>query len=117
MQIEKWILIEMLAKLIELKNKGILDYIEGEHKYPIKKTSRYEHCDLWWQVKNDEHWLEVKTLVMSGFQLRGSIDEIRNDLDKKNRLRPTDIFHHLTIVFPFSPNARRFLKQGVNRCF
>jgi len=114
MQIEKWILIEMLAKLIQLRKDGFVDNAEGEHKYPIKKTSRYEHSDLWWCVDHEQHWLEVKTIVVSKDQQRGSMDEIFKDLDKKNRLHPTDIFHHLTIVFPVESSNKKYWRNQLD---
>lgn len=100
MQIEKWILAEMLAELTKLRNEELLDDVEGEHKYRRKKTTRHEHCDLWWKAEGKQHWLEVKTIVISRDKQRGSIEEIAEDLEKKDRLNQNDIFHHLTIVFP-----------------
>ena len=144
-KLENWILVEMLAKLIELRDDGSLESVEGEHHYPLPKLRfsilytedierdldkgiisdvlrkgfedfcsrttlksmkplgenaivkkngeklrdgwivenndrRYfvrkrgsklnihaldhERCDLWWNYGNEEHWLEVKTLVI-----------------------------------------------------
>jgi hypothetical protein len=100
MQIENWILIEMASKLLQLKNAGFIADAEEGHKYPNKKSSRYEHCDLWWHINREEHWLEVKSIVFSKDGVRGSKSDIFIDLDKKFRLRSTDIFHHLAIVFP-----------------
>ena len=102
MKIEKWILIEMLAKLVELRNQGYLENVESEHNYSIKKTTRFERCDLWWTDNNCQHWLEVKTIVISKDQQRGSLEDVFKDLDKRNRLNQTDIFHHLSIVFPLN---------------
>ena len=99
MKIEKWILTEMLAKLIELKKDGVLDLVEGEHKFPIKKTTHFEHCDLWWKIKDFEYWLEVKTV-----KEQSDVDEVRKDFDKKNRLKNTDVFYHLSIVLVKSTN-------------
>ncbi len=74
--------------------------MEGEHKYPLIKSSRFEHCDLWWIQKGIENWLEVKTIVVGEFQSRGSIEDIRSDLSKPYRLRQTDKFHHLAVILP-----------------
>jgi hypothetical protein len=104
MQIEKWILTEMLAKLIQLREDGSIDSAEGEHKYPIIKSSRYEHCDLWWRVNSQEHWLEVKTVVQVDQQRWRR--QIRDDLEKWNRLRATDAFHHLTMVLPIESSSK-----------
>jgi hypothetical protein len=109
MQIEKWILTEMLAKLIQLTKDSFVNRAEGEHKYPNLKTTRFEHCDLWWLVRDEEHWLEVKTLVVSDEQQRGSLEEVIKDLEKRHRLRRTDKFHHLVIVFPIGPAKQGFL--------
>ena len=103
MKIENWILTEMLAKLVELKADGILYCVEGEHKYPIKKANRYEHCDLWWCAKGIEHWLEVKTL-----RSEKDLDEVVKDLGKRCRLRDTDVFHHLSVVFLELPITKDF---------
>jgi len=65
MQIEKWVLIEMIPRFQELQAQGHITHGECEHKYTIKKTTRYEHCDVWWQQDDDEHWLEVKTIVLT----------------------------------------------------
>ncbi len=102
MLIEKWILIEMLARLVELKKNGTLKQVEGEHKYPNLKSTRYEHCDLWWCEEQQEHWLEVKTIVPLRDRV-GWKKEINEDLDKPVRLRSLDVFHHLAIAFPLTP--------------
>src|SRR2546422_7750193 len=73
MQIEKWVLIEMLAKLVQLQKQGLVEYAEGEHKYPLKTGRVYEHSDLWWRVNNQEHWLEVKTIVFCKDKQRGNL--------------------------------------------
>lgn len=100
MQIENWILLEMRVKLEQLKENGTIDFAEIEHKYPIKKTRRFEHCDLWWSMNGDQHWAEVKTIVLANDEQKGKFEDIINDLDKNNRLRPSDFLHHLTYVFP-----------------
>jgi hypothetical protein len=105
MQIEKWILIEMVPRLKELRSRGTIERGESEHKYPIKKSTRYEHCDIWWQQEGQEHWLEVKTIVLTGGALLGSPDDIAKDLDKMNRLRAPYHYHHLGIVFPVQEGA------------
>jgi len=106
MKIENWILTEMLAKLVELEKDGVLDSVEGEHKYPEKKSSRYEHCDLWWRVKGNEHWLEVKTV-----KNEKEVREVVKDLEKRCRLRHTDIFHHLSILFSESSSMEDQRRQ------
>ena len=100
MQIENWILLEMRVKLEQLRKKELIDLAEIEHKYPLKKTSRFEHCDLWWSMNDEQHWLEVKTIVLAKDEQKGKFDDIINDLDKNKRLRSSDILHHLTFVFP-----------------
>jgi hypothetical protein len=99
MKIEKWILTEMLSKLIELRKNEVLNLVEGEHKFPIKKKRNFEHCDLWWKIKDFEYWLEVKTV-----KEQSDVDEVRKDFDKKNRLKNTDVFYHLSIVLVKSTN-------------
>ncbi len=101
MLIEKWMLVEMLAKLLQLKKDGSVDHVEGEHLYPFRKTRRYEHCDLWWSSGSSEHWLEVKTVVPLYDELRWR-GSILSDLEKVKRLRPGDAFHHLAVVFPIN---------------
>ena len=116
MQIEKWLLTEMLARLIQLKRDGVLSAVEGEHKYPKKKGTRYEHCDLWWRVDNQEYWLEVKTVVPQEGQQQWS-KQIRGDLGKGSRLRATDVFHHLTFVFPVEASAEEVWRQQVTALY
>ena len=119
MQIEKWVLTEMLARLIELRGDSFVDYAEGEHKYPKKPAGvrNYEHCDLWWKVNNEQHWLEVKTIVLAKDKQKGSMDDVSEDLNKKNRLNHTDIFHHLTMVFPIrQSNIKHWEKKLVSTC-
>ena len=111
MQIEKWLLTEMLARLIQLKKQGHVVEAEGEHKYPLKTSTRYEHCDLWWKSGDQEHWLEVKTIVLSGHQQRGAIDQVAADIEKRTRLRSTDTFYQLVLVFPIQTAD----KAGWNR--
>jgi hypothetical protein len=98
MKIENWILTEMLAKLVQLRDNGTVESVEGEHKYPKKKSTRFEHCDLWWKINGKEHWLEVKTV-----KVEKDIGEVSKDLEKNERLREDDIFHHLSIVFSGKP--------------
>ena len=100
MQIEKWILIEMLSRLKGLKAQGKLSQVEGEHKYKTKKTSRYEHCDLWWKDENGESWLEVKTIVFGLSAQKGKYSDISRDIKKGDRINKDDTFHHLTFLFP-----------------
>jgi hypothetical protein len=105
MQIEKWILIEMVPRLKELRSQGTIERGESEHKYPIKKSTRYEHSDIWWQQEGQEHWLEVKTIVLTAGVVLGSTNNIANDLDKMDRLRAPDHYHHLGVVFPMQEDA------------
>jgi len=104
MQVEKWILTEMLARLIQVKKQGHVVETEGEHyyPYPLRKGARPEKCDLWWKSGDQEHWLEVKTSVSSGDQ-RSTLKQIAKDIEKKGRLRSTDTFHQLALVFPIQP--------------
>ncbi len=105
MQIEKWILIEMLAGLKELKNQNNIIGIEGEHKYNSKfnveerKNPRFEQCDLWWQTDNQEYWLEVKTIVITDNWQLGKYEDIKTDIEKKNRIEDFGLFYHMTFVF------------------
>jgi hypothetical protein len=117
MQIEEWILVEMLSKLVELRNQGYLENIEREHKYRFKKITGYEHCDLWWSLNNNQHWLEVKTIVLSKDQQRGSLKEIYKDLDKRNRLSKNDIFHHLSIIFPLDLKDENLWKNQLDSLY
>lgn len=117
MLIEEWILVEMLSKLVELRNQGYLENIEREHKYRFKKITRFEHCDLWWSLNNNQHWLEVKTIVLSKDQQRGSLKEIYNDLDKRNRLSKNDIFHHLSIIFPLDLKDENLWKYQLDSLY
>lgn len=117
MLIEEWILVEMLSKLVELRNQGYLENIEREHKYRFKKITRFEHCDLWWSLNNNQHWLEVKTIVLSKDQQRGSLKEIYNDLDKRNRLSKNDIFHHLSIIFPLDLKDENLWKNQLDSLY
>ncbi len=113
MLVEKWILIEMLSRLVQLKREGTLRQVEGEHKYPVLKTTRYEHCDLWWLDGQEEHWLEVKTIVPVRDQQRWK-KAIMDDLDKPLRLRPIDVFHHLALAWPLTPLQVEPLINDVN---
>jgi len=92
----------MLAELLELKRKGIVNDAEGEHKFPLKKTTRYEHCDLWWSDTNEEHWLEVKTIRLhhnsDGLNKKNK-GKIKNDLEKIKRLKLPYDFYHLLMIF------------------
>lgn len=106
MKIEKWVLTEMAARLIELRTDGRLDSVEGEHKYPIKKSRNYEHCDFWWRAGKNEHYLEVKTI-----QTRGDLPKVNEDLKKRNRLRDTDTFHHLSILLLRAPYMTDWVEQ------
>ncbi len=179
-KLEKWILTEMLVKLLKLRDDGFLDDVEGEHDYqypkfrfpitidpdierdleadkipagfnlkfedaskdkkvkaikpltedaivkPGEKDNEWtiedenkeyiirkmgcqlnihsggkERCDLWWRMKENEHWLEVKTFVI--INDKRDVDERNIPVDLKKRLSlrqdSSDIFHHLSIVF------------------
>lgn len=101
-KIEEWVNTEMLAKLIELNKKKILDEVEGEHPYHIKTGRNYKRCDLWWNVGHQEHWLEVKTLRFQNNTkgLKKDYKErITKDLDRVENISSLYIFHHLLIVF------------------
>ena len=106
MQIEKWILIEMLAQLKKLKEQGVLSIVEGEHKYSIKKSSRYEHCDLWWEYNDHEFWLEVKTIVFSLSGQRGKYQDIFTDKEKCKRISTDCSFLHLVFIFPIKADFK-----------
>jgi hypothetical protein len=109
-QIEDWIITEMLAKLIELRDRHVLQQVEGEHRYPTVKNPgakrrSFERCDLWWTFNGEEHWLEVKTVYMPDQQQ--CLSEIAKDLRKRERLSPRDKPHHLAIVFPVPVAAKQ----------
>ncbi len=105
MQIERWLIIEMAARLMELKTNGIVQSAEGEHKFPIAKVKIFEHCDLWWAQNEIENWLEVKTIVIGVKKSLGKIEDIVADVARGERLRATDSFHHLAVIFPLEGNA------------
>ncbi len=104
-KIEPWIDTEMLAKLLELKEKNKIERAEGEHNYDVLKTGpkgkkTYPRCDLWWEKNNSKHWLEVKTFRFHrNTGLKPYKDRIIEDLDKEQYLRSPYNFHHLLIVF------------------
>ncbi|MCX6028864.1 MAG: hypothetical protein NT169_06130 [Chloroflexi bacterium] len=102
MLIEKWLLTEMLVQLVRLRDERALQAVEGEHKFPIKKTSRFEHCDLWWRSDGIEYWLEVKTVVLDRWGIPRGFEEVQGDYEKRNRLRAIDRFHQLVLTFPVS---------------
>lgn len=104
MQIERWLLIEMAARLMELKSKSVVENAEGEHKFPIAKVKIFEHCDLWWTQNAIENWLEVKTIVVGDKKSLGKLEDIVQDVAKRERLRATDSFHHLAVIFPLAQN-------------
>ncbi len=101
-RIEHWINTEMLAKLLELKEKNEVEKAEGEHSYHIKTGRNFEKCDLWWSNNNKEHWLEVKTIRLHN-NYNGLKEKykrrIKEDLEKIDRLKPPYDFHHLLMVF------------------
>ncbi len=100
MLIEKWLLTEMLVQLIRLRDERALQAVEGEHKFPIKKTRLFEHCDLWWRSGGIEYWLEVKTVVLDRWGNPRGLEEVQEDFEKRNRLRATDRFYQLVLTFP-----------------
>ena len=110
-------LIEMIPELKKLRDDGHLEKIEGEHKYPIKKTDRYEHCDLWWKTDGKEYWLEVKTIVHARDEQKGTIEDIMADLEKKNRLTPGMIFCHLAIVCPVDDEDKNAWTQKITETY
>lgn len=105
MQIERWLLIEMAARLMEVNAMGLVQSAEGEHKFPIPKTRVFEHCDLWWKQNEIENWLEVKTIVVGEKKSLGRVEDIVQDTAKQERLRATDSFHHLAGIFPLAENS------------
>ncbi len=105
MQIERWLLIEMAARLMELKAKGLVQSAEGEHKFPIAKTRVFEHCDLWWIQGGVANWLEVKTIVVGEKKSLGKVEDFVKDVAKRERLRAADMFHHLAVIFPLDSKA------------
>lgn len=115
-QIEDWIITEMLARLVELRNRGLLERVEGEHSYQLVKdpdTARksFERCDFWWELKGERHWLEVKT-VRAPYQRR-SLEVIPPDLQKRRSLEPGELLHHLTIVYPLRSGEIDSFKEEV----
>lgn len=105
MQIERWLLIEMAVRLMELQRQGVITRAEGEHKFPRAKTRIFEHCDLWWTQEGVEHWLEAKTIVVGGKKSLGTSADIAKDLTKREQLHTTDLFHHLAIIFPLDSQS------------
>jgi len=104
-RIENWINLEMLAKLLELKEKNEVEECEGEHGYDIPKrptSRRVERCDLWWYKNNEKHWLEVKTTRLhhdsDGLKKKYG-KRIEGDLKRIEKLKPPYDFHHLLMVF------------------
>jgi len=102
--IEKWMLVEMLVKLLELKMNGLLENAQGEHGYPNPKTNKSkERADLWWKTNDKENFLEVKTIIMPPnprkLLCKDRREPILKDLDKINRLNSQNIFHHLVVFF------------------
>jgi hypothetical protein len=83
MQIEKWLLIEMAARMMELQRNGVVQDAEGEHKFPFAKVRYHEHCDLWWTQYEIEHWLEIKTMVVGEKKSLGKIEDIVADVGKR----------------------------------
>lgn len=97
----------MIPRLKELRAQGHITCGEGEHKYPIKKSTKYEHCDIWWQQDDGEHWLEVKTIILTKSAPLGSTKDIIRDLGKMGSLVCPFRYHHMGIVFPVHDSALR----------
>ena len=106
-KIESWINTEMLAKLLDFNQKNQIEQVEGEHKYHIQKKSksrkrRFPRSDFWWNIDNQEHWLEVKTFRLhsntNGLRYKDK-KKIDDDLERMIYLRTPYIFHHLLFVF------------------
>ncbi|MBN2052120.1 hypothetical protein JW756_01335 [Candidatus Woesearchaeota archaeon] len=113
MQIEEWLLIEMLANLKKLKHNKKLSAVEGEHSYH-KGKSRLK-CDLWWKTEDKEFWLEVKTIVLAKDIERGSLQNISNDLDKMREIRSEGEKYHLSIVFPVGTDEKlKYWKKEIS---
>lgn len=118
MKIEKWILIEMGPKLKQLRKDGKLDYVECEHKYPNKKSSKYEHCDIWWEVNGEQHWLEVKTINLSNKRDSREFGRtIQKDLEKRKQLNQEDIFHHITFIFPVEKDEKQTWFENLSNLY
>ena len=104
-KIESWIDTEMLAKLLELKEKNKVERAEGEHNYDVLKIGpkgkkTYPRCDLWWEKNGHRYFLEIKTFRFHrNTGLKSYKDRIIEDLDKEQYLKSPYHFHHLLIVF------------------
>jgi len=101
-QIENWMLTEMNAELIDMRNKRLLLTAEGEHKYPATETGR---CDLWWKGDH-ETWLEVKTFVLLNKGTKGSRSALKKDLSKLATLSVKNTVYSLCILI-MSPGSKR----------
>jgi len=104
-KIENWIITEMLVKLLKLQNEGEVNEAMGEYPYNTKKTSKYERCDFWWKINNENHLLEVKTIAPHDNKTPEDI--ISTDFKKIKRLRPPFVFHHLSMIFLKESHAKK----------
>ena len=118
--IEKWILVEMLVRLMKLKDDGKVDDAQGEHKYGYPKSSkskRKERADFWWIADGNEHFLEVKTIMMPDNPRKILSNDrwspLKKDLEKIGRLPDDAIFHHLVMFFPLEEKKFGDLEKEV----
>lgn len=104
-KIENWILIEILPKLLELKERKEVDKAECEHNYDLLTTGpkgkeTYPRCDVYWEKNNIKNWLEVKTFRFHRNTGIAPYEErIIEDFDKEQYLKSPYNFNHLLIVF------------------
>ncbi len=75
----------------------------------------YEHCDLWWKVDRQEHYLEVKTIVVRGKRERESTDPISKDLEKRQQLYTSELYHHLALIWPVRLEDREYWTERLDK--
>ena len=118
-RIECWIDTEMLASLLSLKERNLINETEGEHPYTMKDGRNYTRCDLWWSNgNNQEHWLEVKTIRLhnDGEGLKKDyMERIEKDLIRAKNAKPPFDFYHLLLIFDDEnysvPNWRKNINE------
>jgi hypothetical protein len=109
--IENWILVEMTAELRQMKADRLLDLVDGEHQYHDPDVGR---VDLWWQVSNIQHWVEVKTVVLTSNPSK-SMTGIKADLTKlKSENGSGSSLHELVIVFPISSKKLKWCSNRIS---